>query len=217
MTNRPASAAELDTFVRTAKAAGVPDDALVRLLQQNGWSERRVYASLSSYYGETLGIPTPSRSDPSDNPRDAFYYLLNFITLGFWTVALGQIFYDLIARAFPDRVSVTYQGSIQSELAWQLATVMIAFPCFLFLGRLIARELQRRPDAARSGARAWITYIALVVAALVVLGDGIFFLYALLRGELTIKFVLDSLVLLVIGGGVFAYYLAGQRTPAEPR
>jgi hypothetical protein len=209
---------ELDRFVRTAKAKGVTDDALVALLRQNGWSERRIYRSLGDYYGDALGMVPPSRSGRTAYARDAFYYLLNFITLGFWTIALGQLFYTLIDRRFPSPVGPysggRYAGSLVTEVAWQLATIIVAYPCFVLVGRLIARENVRRPDALESGVRAWITYVALVIAALVVLMDAIWFLNALLRGELTLKFVLDSLVLLVIGGGVFAYYLIGLRPPA---
>jgi hypothetical protein len=219
MMTQPASTpADLDGFIATAKAAGVPDDALVPLLKQNGWSERRLYASLSRYYGAVLGVATPSRSGPSENPRDAFYYLLNFITLALWTVALGQLFYDLIQRWFPDAAyGVLTRRPLLAEMSWQLATIMIAFLCFVLVGRLIAREMQRRPDATQSGVRAWITYAALIIAALVVLTDGIWFLGAFLRGEVTVRFVLDSLVLLGLGGGVFGYYLAGLRTPAGDR
>jgi Domain of unknown function (DUF5671) len=214
---------DLDRFVRAAKANGVADDALVALLRQNGWSERRLYQSLGAYYGDALGMAPPSRSGRTAYARDAFFYLLNFITLGFWTIALGQLFYVLIDRRFPDPVRPYggggYSGSLLSEIAWQLATIIIAYPCFVVVGRLIARENARRPDALESGVRAWITYAALVIAAIVVLMDGIWFLNALLRGELTVKFVLDSLVLLALGGGVFAYYLIALRPPAaeEPK
>ncbi|MEA2786026.1 MAG: hypothetical protein QOF71_2130 [Candidatus Eremiobacteraeota bacterium] len=212
---------DLDQFVRAAKAKGIADDALVALLRQNGWAERRIYRSLSGYYADALGMVPPSRSGRTAYARDAFYYLLNFITLGFWTVALGQLFYVLIERRFPDPVSRYVNGmssgALLSEIAWQLATIIVAYPCFVVIGRLIARENARRPDALESGVRAWITYLALVIAAIIVLMDGIWFLNALLRGELTVKFVLDSLVLLVLGGGVFAYYLNGLRPAAAER
>jgi hypothetical protein len=211
---------DLDRFIRTAKASAVPDGALVALLRQNGWSERRIYRGLGAYYGEALGMAPPSRSGRAEYARDAFYYLLNFITLGFWTIALGQLFYTLIDRRFPNPVRAqygAYSGALLSEVAWQLATIIVAYPCFVLVGRLIARENARRPDALESGVRAWITYLALVIAAIVVLMDAIWFLNALLRGELTMKFVLDSLVLLVLGGGVFAYYLNGLRPPAAER
>ncbi len=209
-----ATSEDLDRFVRTGKAKSVPDDALVALLRQNGWSERRIFRSLGAYYGDALGMPPPGRSGRTENARDAFLYLLNFITLGFWTVALGQLFDALIERRFPDPADILSggrSGPLLAEIAWQLATIIVAYPCFVLVGRLIARELARRPDAVESGVRAWITYVALVIAALVVLMDAIWFLNALLRGELTVKFILDSLVLLVLGGGVFGYYLNGLR------
>jgi hypothetical protein len=222
-TTAPSRSDDLDAFVRAAKAQGMPDDALVALLRQNGWSERRVYRSLTAYYGDALGMPPPSRTGRAEYARDAFLYLLNFITLGFWTVALGQLFYTLIERRFPDPVGpaaysrAAYSASLLSEIAWQLATIIVAYPCFVVIGRLIARENARRPDALESGVRTWITYIALVIAAVVVLMGGIWFLNALLRGELTAKFVLDELVVLALGGGVFAYYLYALRPPAAER
>lgn len=218
MTTPAASTPEdLDRFVRAAKAGGVPDDALVALLRQNGWSERRVYRALTAYYDATLGTQLPVRSGRGEHARDAFYYMLNFITLGFWTVALGQLLYTLIDRRFPDPAVRRYYASesLLAEIAWQLATIIVAYPCFVVIGRLISRELERRPDAAESGVRSWLTYVALVIAALVVLMDAIWFLNAFLRGQITTKFILDSLVLLVLGGGVFAYYLRGLQTPAE--
>ncbi|HYZ16203.1 MAG TPA: DUF5671 domain-containing protein [Candidatus Acidoferrum sp.] len=208
---------DLDRFIRTAKDHGLPDDALVALLQQNGWSPRRIYRGLSAYYTETLGLAPPQRGSRGESPRDAFLYLLNFITLGFWTIALGQLFYALIARWFPDPASSGYPGSLTYEIAWQLATIMIAFPAFSFVARAIGKELQRRPEAAESPVRAWLTYVALVIAAIVVLLDGIWFLEALLRGEITIRFLLDTLVLLVLGGGVFGYYLSGLHSARTGR
>lgn len=206
---------ELLEFVRTAKQHGVNDEFIVSLLGDRGWSQRRVYAALSAYYADALGMPVPARSGQVENARDAFYYLLNFITLGFWTVALGQVFYILIAHAFPDAAQKPYYAeSLRDQISWQIAVVVIAFPVFAFVHSLIGRELSVRPDLYDSGVRRWLTYLALVIAAVVVLIDGVWFISALLRGELTIRFVLDSLVLLVLGGGVFLYYLKTIDAPA---
>jgi hypothetical protein len=217
-----ASNSEIDTFIQTAKERGVEDGALVALLKQNGWSERRIYRSLTAFYGKFLGIPAPVRSSSGDNARDAFLYLLNFITLGFWTIALGNLCYVLIAHAFPDRTTPNtpyaygYGGgySLMYQISWQLAAIIVAVPAFFVINRVIDHELARRPDLIESPIRLWLTYIALVIAATIVLIDGIWFLQALLRGELSIRFFLDSLVLLVLGGGVFAYYFAGLK-PAQ--
>jgi len=207
---------ELASFIRSAKSYGISDSFTVSLLRKNGWSEQRVFRAFSAYYTGALGVPIPAKGGRSENARDAFYYLLNFLTLSFWTIALGQIFYTLIARWIPDAVQIGYSSqSLQDQLSWQLATVLITFPIFAFVHRLIGRQLVQRPDLYDSGVRKWLTYIALVFAAIIVLADGIWFLEALLRGQLTLRFMLDSLVLLVIGGGVFTYYLATIDGPAR--
>ena len=122
----------------------------------------------------------------------------------------------MIARWIPDAAQVGYSTvSLRDQLSWQLATLLIAFPLFAFVHRLIERQLAQRPDLYDSGVRKWLTYIALVFAAIVMLADGIWFLEALLRGQLTLRFMLDSLVLLVIGGGVFSYYLGTIDGPAR--
>jgi hypothetical protein len=215
--NEPAVPADpLGGFISSAKERGVPDDALVPLLRQNGWSERRVYRSLSAYYAAHLGVAPPSRGGRGVDARDAFLYLLNFITLGFWVVALGQLFTILIDRRFPDpATSSNYAPDLVHEIAWQLATIIVAFPCFAVIGRLIAAEIRRRPESADAGVRAWLTYLALVIAGVCVLSDAIWVLEAFLTGSLTVRFVLDSIVVIGLGSGVFAYYL-GTLRPAEP-
>jgi len=71
------TADDLDCFIRAAKGRDVPDDALVALLRQNGWSERRIYGRLTAYYGESLGIAPPVRS--SRGARRLRYAVINFL------------------------------------------------------------------------------------------------------------------------------------------
>jgi len=208
------SDAELDAFLQAAKEGGVSDDFVVALLRQNGWSERRIFRAYSAFYADRLGTPLPKRHQAAENARDAFYYLLNFIMLGFWAVALGQIFYRLIGFWIPDPAVERYYGSLRDDIAWQAATVIVAFPVFLYVHSLIQRELRSRTDLYYSGIRRWLTYLALVIAAIVLLCDAAWVIEALIRGELTLRFILESVVLLVLGGGVFLYYLRTMEPPA---
>ena len=205
--------AELAAFLRAAKENGVSDEFVVALLRQNGWPERRIFRAYSAFYADRLGTPLPKRYQTVENARDAFYYLLNFITLGFWTVALGQIFFQLIAYWIPDPAASAYYGSLRDNIAWQVATVIVAFPVFLYVHSIIQRELRNRTDLYDSGVRRWLTYLALVIAALIVLSDAAWVIEALIRGDLTLRFILDSVVLLVLGGGVFVYYLRTMEPP----
>jgi Domain of unknown function (DUF5671) len=62
--------------------------------------------------------------------------------------------------------------------------------------------------------RKWLTYIALLIAAGVVIGDLITFLSYFLKSELTARFVLKVATVLVIAGAVFWYYLGSLKKGA---
>jgi hypothetical protein len=198
---------ELATFLRAAKERGIPDESLVGMLRHNGWSERRIYRALSEHYAGVLGVPVPRRAQATENARDAFLYLLNFIALGFWTVALWQIWDRLVNRWFPDALSVTSGTYLREDIAWQVALIIVSFPLFAVVHSLIQRELARRPELYYSAVRRWLTYIALVLTAIPILVDAAYTVQQLIVGQLTIHFFLDTLGLMVIGGGIFAYYL----------
>lgn len=202
----------LFAFVSQAKERGIPDDSLVGILRQSGWSERRIYRALSDYYAAALGVAVPVRDQSSGAARDAFFYLLNFITLGFWTVALWQIWDDLVHRWFPD--SLSDAGiSLRDDIASQVAMIVVAFPIFAFVHTRIQRELARRPELYYSPIRRWLTYLALVIAAIAILTDAALTISSWIRGQLTAHFLLDTLGLMVLGGGVFAYYLLTMEPP----
>lgn len=198
----------LRTFLQTAKAQGVPDESLVGILRQNGWPERRIYRALSEYYAGALGLPVPGRAGSTENARDAFLYLLNFITLGFWSVALWQIWADLVRRWFPDPLSTSMGSSLREDIAWQIAIILVTFPLFVVVHSLIGRELARRPELYYSAVRRWLTYVALVLAALTMVIDAALTIQELILGQLTNHFILDTLGLMVLGGGIFWYYLS---------
>ncbi len=158
----------------------------------------------------------PIRGSRAENARDAFFYLLAFVTLGIWAVAfvwLGNVFID---RAFPSPLD--YHDSaieaFRSSVAGQLASLIVAFPIFILVSRTIVRETRQRPESLESGVRKWLTYLALVVTAVALLGDGVLFLQQFLLGDLTLRFVLKSLVLFVVAAGVLWYYLGTVRPSA---
>ena len=64
--------------------------------------------------------------------------------------------------------------------------------------------------------RKWLTYMALVIAAGVLVGDLITALTYLLRGVITSRFLAEAFVVLVISGGVLFYYFGGLRRSESP-
>jgi hypothetical protein len=123
--------------------------------------------------------------------------------------------FTFIDHWFPDLVTQpNYYQNIRSSVTWQMATLVVAFPIFLLVMRAILRENAANVEQPQSGVRKWLTYIALLLTAGTMIGDLIWFLAALLNGEITVRFVLKSLVVMIICAAIFVYYLRSLRVRA---
>ncbi len=104
----------------------------------------------------------------------------------------------------------TAQYAIMS-LRYGIASVIVAFPIFLFMGRVIIRENLRNPGQRISAVRRWLTYLTLFVASVAVIADLITLIVRFLEGDITPRFVLKVIVVAVLAGGAFIYYLRDLR------
>ncbi|HTB16171.1 MAG TPA: DUF5671 domain-containing protein [Bryobacteraceae bacterium] len=200
-------------FIDAVKSQGASDESVVALLRQNGWSERRIYQAFGAWYEARTGKAIPSGGGRIEAARDAFLYLLAFITLGIWTVQLGALLFASIDRAFPNRaLDFTNISFVSREMADELASIIVGFPVFLLVTWWIVRGVQRQPERLESSVRKWLTYVALVITASTMIADIVTFLAYFLRGDLDTRFVLKVVTVLVIAGGVFIYYLDSLRS-----
>ncbi len=206
----------LAAFIEKARASGISDATMVEVLKQRGWSERRVYRALSAAVEKAVGLEIPARGSAQEYARDAYLYLVSFITLALWSYSLGNIFYTMIHYWIPDPTATwTISTRMLPEfLAWPNAMLIVAFPIFMFVNATLQRDLAQRPEGFSTGVRKWLTYIALVGAMGTLVFDAVSFLESFLLGTLTTRFILDALVLLFIAGGVFSYYLVAVRSTA---
>jgi hypothetical protein len=204
---------EVRTFLEHAKAKGVSDEALVGVLAARGWPEKEVYRTLAAYYEEITGVEIPSRRGTGTPAKDAFFYLLIFSALATWTIAVGSLAFTLIDRWFTDAL---FSPGNNGEYAMygassSLAAIIVAFPIYLLLSRVIVRDVRSHPEKLNSPVRKWLTYLALVIAACVFVGDLITALTYLLRGEITIRFLSKASIVLLLSGGVFFYYFGALK------
>lgn len=200
---------ELLRFVESAKERGLGDETIAGMLKASGWAENDAYGALRDYYQRSAGLEIPSRKGIAEGARDAFVYLLSFGTLGTWTVAAGALLFGVIEHLFPDKVLSPGYASPHAS-AQSLASVLVAFPVYLLVSRAAVRDARENPEKSDSPIRRWLTWLALLVAAGVVIGDLITFLAYLLRGEITIRFVLKVVTVLILAGGVFWYYVTSM-------
>lgn len=208
---------QISEFIQRAKAAGASDESIVGILTARGWPEREVYEALAAQYEQLTGVEIPRRGGTGTAAKDAFFYLLAFATLATWTIGLGSAAFTLIDRWLSDALfSATYYPAYDTySMAAALASILVAFPIYLLVSRTIVCEARNHPEKLNSPVRRWLTYMALVIAAGVFIGDLIAALTYLLRGELTSRFLAKAFVVFVISGGVFFYYFWGLKRQEE--
>lgn len=199
-------------FIQKAVDAGIPVQSFVGLLTARGWTEKQAWSAVADYYHHQTGIEVPPRPGSGASARDAFFYLLLFSTLSVWTLSLGCLAFSLIDRWLADPLFRGYGETFSTyTVTSSLAAILVAFPLYLLISRIVLRETVADPEKLDSGVRKWLTYMALVIAASVFMGDLITALAYLLRGELTSVFIAKSLVVLTLSSGVFWYYFGGLR------
>jgi len=204
----PNSSVELLKFIAAAKEHGASDESLAAILENAGWPKAAIWGALGERYESLSGVQIPAGKKTTTPAKDAFLYLLSFSTLATWTIALGSICYSLIDDWIPDPLAHNNYGmSLSSQISTEMACLLVTFPLYLFVMRVILSETRHAPEKLESGVRKWLTYIALLLAAGVMIGDVITFLAFYLRGELTSRFVSKVTVTLALSGGVFWYYL----------
>jgi Domain of unknown function (DUF5671) len=205
---------ELQNFIAAAKQKGASDEAIVGMLEGAGWSRSEVWRILGQHYESLTQVQIPPGKKIATEAKDAFLYLFSFAALATWTFALGAICFILIEEWIKDPLAAPSYGSYAAEsyeISIGLACLIITFPLYLFVMKVIVSDTRRSPEKLDSPVRKWLTYIMLFIAAACIIGDLITVLTYYLRGEVTGRFLAEATVILVISGGVFWYYLGFLR------
>ena len=197
--------AELNTFVKESLERGLDRADIGQVLLLAGWPEDDVTNALRSFAEVDFPVPVP-RPKPYFHAREAFLYLVSFIALCITAFSFGLLIFIFIESAFPDPLS--YRGDFSRDsLSTAIASIVVAFPLYLFFMWRIHKTVSANPERRESLVRRWLTYLTLVVGAGIIIGDLIFLLSSFLQGELSVRFSLKALTVLIIVGVIFGYYL----------
>tara|TARA_B100000745_G_scaffold244471_1_gene166693 strand:+ start:286 stop:951 length:666 start_codon:yes stop_codon:yes gene_type:complete len=200
---------ELLSFVKESLLRGIPRAEIANTLIKAGWPTEQVNQSLSGFADTNFAVPVP-RPALSVKPREAFLYVVLFLTLFVSAYNLGFLLFSFINLAFPDP-SETGVDQIEFGIRWSLSWLIVTLPVFLYVASLLRRSVRSHPASGSSRIRRQLTYLTLFIASSVLLGDVVGLIFNFLSGDLTVRFVLKVLTVAAIAGGTFSYYLRDLR------
>ena len=142
------------------------------------------------------------------SPKDVFLHILSILTLYITAGSLVALLFQYVNVFFPDPLQHYYETrSAYSAIRWAIAALIIIYPAHLWTMWILYKSYAITPYKRNLRIRKWLVYFTLFAAGLILMGDGVALIYNLLGGELTVRFLLKILSVLVVGGTVFGYYL----------
>ena len=149
-------------------------------------------------------------SKPRITAKDFFLHSAILVTLYMSVVSVITLLVQTINAAFPDVLEQSYYYSYQgysSGMRFAVASLIIVFPVFILLSWWNHRQIARAPELRDLSIRKWFNYLTLFLAGATIVGDLIAFLNTFLGGEISLRFILKVLAVLVVSGFVFLYHL----------
>lgn len=194
----------LVAFVRSCLERGMGRPEIARALEAGGWSTREARAALDAFADLPLPVAVP-RKRISSSPRDAFLHLLAMAMLYTAAIGTGVILFRFVERLLPTPGDASAFGRGDS-LRSAAAALLVALPILAAVHRTIARDTRANPSSRISPIYRVLAYLSLLVTTLVMAGDLICILVGFLSGDLTLRFVLKGLVILLVAGGISLWY-----------
>lgn len=206
--------ATLLQFVKEALNSGASRADTEKALIEAGWPKHQISTALDTYSTVEFPIPVPVPK-AHFSARDTFLYLVMFGMLYLSAYNLGNLFFQFVNLALPDPAFPQMREYSHGRIRFSISALIVAFPAFLLIASIIAKQIQREAAQRLSAIRKWLTYLTLAIATCIIAGDLIYLFNNLLSGELTTRFVLKVLIVGGISGAIFYYYLSEIRKDDE--
>ncbi|PKL36650.1 hypothetical protein CVV38_01975 [Candidatus Peregrinibacteria bacterium HGW-Peregrinibacteria-1] len=138
-------------------------------------------------------------------PKNVFFHLLMMSMMYAMVISFVALWFAYLDVLFPDQLS--YYVDRSYTIRWSSAVMLVSFPVFLLMNAAIGKDMKKHSEVKESGVRRWLVYLTLFIAAITMIIDLMRLVFNFYNGDLTLLFALKSLVLLVVMGLVFLYYM----------
>jgi hypothetical protein len=156
---------------------------------------------------ETTPAPAPAAHSAKTTPKDFFLWLLTVIALYGSISSLIALLFEYINYSFPDTLA-SYGDPYGGAVRFAMAALIVLVPTTLICLRLIRGSILAEAGKATIWVRRWALVLTLFIATVTILIDLVTLINTFLGGEITIRFGLKVMVVLLVAAGVFLHFLA---------
>lgn len=156
--------------------------------------------------------------EPTQNNSARFsvgYFFLSLgvlITLVTSVTSFINLVFGTLDKRFPDVLNAVYQYGYSTyeyeSIRMALATLIIFFPVFLIVSYFWNKFAKQGLGHIDEVVRKWVIYIILFLFAVIVIVDLVTLVRYFISGEITTRFVLKVLTILVVAKVVGFYYVS---------
>ncbi len=147
----------------------------------------------------------------TNNAKSFALQLGALITLFVSVGSLISLLFGVITIVIPDALGGWYEVTgAKDSIRWGIALLVVFFPAYIVLTRVVNKG-RRGTGTPYLGVTKWLIYLALVVGGITILGDFVAIIVSFLNGDLTTRFLLKALTVLVVVGAPTLYYFYDTR------
>jgi len=149
--------------------------------------------------------------------RDVFSYLLLIAMFIVGVVSFLTLLFQYINIQFPDQLDYWYREGALQAIRGAISAMVVSWPVVIFMSVFIGKDLRADEGKQNIWIRKWLLHLMLFVSALAIIIDLITLINTYLDGEISVRFGLKVLAVLLVAAGVFWYYLWElKRDPVKP-
>ncbi|MFZ3011902.1 MAG: DUF5671 domain-containing protein [Minisyncoccia bacterium] len=150
-------------------------------------------------------------NQPKLNIGFFFLSLGVLITLITSVVSFLNLVFETLNKRFPDVLNSSYQYGYSTyeyeSIRMALSTLIIFFPIFVVVSYLWKKYGRRVLGSIDEIIKKWVIYIILFLSSLIVVIDLVTLIKYFISGEITYRFILKVVTVLVVAGLVGFYYI----------
>lgn len=146
---------------------------------------------------------TPTRS--GIGPKHVFLHLLMIAMLYVSVIAIITLSFQYTNYIFFDP-AFSMRASIFSGIRWSSSALIVAYPVLVYVSYLLGKDMRATPALRQMKTRRWLLYFTQFATALTIIVDLMVLIYEFYGGEITPRFILKIVVVLIVAAIVLSYY-----------